>query len=201
MNILGFVLLVVISVQSFNLEEPPLSIPYERSYMDAINDNEIFSQLVTVLHDSPSVVHLIDGSFYDNHLVSRFTSQWLAGNTTWVIGITRDEPNATNFQVNLVGKSVIALSKVYGHNETLRFGLVDYYKDEEIKESLVGMKAPKIVMIHDGLVYQNNPFQEGYNRMYEFIQGGWQSAKFPPKPISGRLTVVGLYWAYIWRGL
>lgn len=98
---------------------------------------------------------------------------------------------------NIVGKSIRILSEIYSGNETLRFGLVDFTKDELIKETLVGLKEPKIVMIHNGELYIQGNFGEGYNYMYEFIQGGW--TKKTAKPLHGRLTTVGLYSVYAIR--
>lgn len=40
-------------------------------------------------------IHLITGKFYDEHLVSRWSSKWLANDTVWVIGITK-QIKATN---------------------------------------------------------------------------------------------------------
>jgi hypothetical protein len=42
--------------------------------------------------DTPNSVQLINSDYYDYKIVSRWSSEWLAGNTTWVIGVTKDYP-------------------------------------------------------------------------------------------------------------
>ena len=68
--------------------------------MDALTEDDIWGahheeHLKYGLPDgsgSPKHVTLIDGDFFDNHIVSRWTSEWLAGDTTWVIATARNEP-------------------------------------------------------------------------------------------------------------
>jgi hypothetical protein len=96
-------------------------------------------------------------------LVSRWTSKWLDGNTTWVIGITKDAPFIQNWPYGLVGRTIHILSSLYAGNSTLRFGLVDFKEDELIKEALVGQKEPIIIMIHQGKVYGCPTYKEAYN--------------------------------------
>jgi len=52
----------------------------------------------------------------------------------------------------------------------MRFGLVDIIAEEEIKESLIGNTAPKLVMIHEGKVYKNEMSTDAsYDKFYAFI--------------------------------
>ena len=85
------------------------------------------------------MVHNISAEFFDQNLVSRWTSAWLGGEETWVIGVTKVESWQKSFAYPLVGKTIHILSKVYAQNDTMRFGLVDFQRDEEIKESLIGV--------------------------------------------------------------
>ena len=70
--------------------------------------------------------------------------------------MTRKNLENTVYQYSLVGKGVHILAELYKHNTTMRFGLVDIIAEEEIKESLIGNTAPKLVMITpNGMVYKN----------------------------------------------
>lgn len=82
--------------------------------------------------------------------MSRWTSEWLAGDTTWIIGFTQDIPYKESFVFGLIGRSMHILSKHYAGNPNIRFGLVDYTKDELLKMTVIGNTAPAIAMLKDG---------------------------------------------------
>lgn len=149
-----FILLTFMAVVSAaEVQERPATIEYERKLMDAIEDDKIWEGLSTELSPRADAVHLITGEFFDTHLVSRLTSQWIGGNTTWIIGITKPGSWDKNYNHPLVGKTIRILSDIYAGNETIRFGLIDFTKNEELKEGLVGKQEPRLIMIHNGQVY------------------------------------------------
>ena len=80
----------------------------------------------------------------------------------------------------------------------MRFGLVDFQRDEEIKECLVGIQEPRIVIIKDGRVRTVPPFKESYHQVYDLLESGnW--TKRASGPVQGRLSPVGLYYNYAER--
>lgn len=52
---------------------------------------------------------------------------------------------------------------MFRSNHTMQFGLIDYHESEDLKETLVGKDAPKIVLIKNGLVYVSPVFKESYH--------------------------------------
>ena len=142
----------------------PDTIEYDRAEMDAVPDDQIWQGLQKGEYkQTAGVVHYIDDEFYDEHLVSRWGSEWLDSDKTWVIGITKPEQWANNYNYPLVGKTIRILSKVYAHNDTMRFGLVNFETHEEIKECLVGKYEPKIAIIKNGKILTVPPLRESYN--------------------------------------
>jgi hypothetical protein len=62
--------------------------------MDAISDKMVW-QLEGAFRNEPGKVYNVTGEFYDDHVVSRWSSDWLAGDKVWVIGVTKDIPFKT----------------------------------------------------------------------------------------------------------
>ena len=97
-------------------------------------------------------VKLITSEYYDTHIVSRWTSEWLAGDTIWLIGFTQDIPYKERYVFGLIGRTIHILSKHYAGNPKIRFGLVDYTKDELLKMTVIADTAPAIAMLRDGKI-------------------------------------------------
>ena len=82
----------------------------------------------------------------------------------------------------------------------MRFGLVDFHKNEDIKEAMGG-KGPTIHVVVNGVAYRNVPMAETYHFLYEFIQIGWfKDNVYGKSKIEGRPTLPGIYKKYWWRG-
>jgi hypothetical protein len=62
----------------------------------------------------------ITGDFYDNHIASRWTSDWLAEDDIWVIGFTDDTPMKKYYRPGVVARSVHILAKHYRNLNGLR---------------------------------------------------------------------------------
>ena len=114
--------------------------------MDAITDNMVW-QLENDFIDQPGKVYNITGEFYDQILVSRWSQDWLAGDQTWVIGITKGVPFKAQVQYGLVGRTVHILADLLKSNDTLRFGLIDYEVEENLKTTLIGQVQPRVVIL------------------------------------------------------
>ena len=78
-------------------------------------------------NESLQRVQLIDGDFYDNNIVSRWTGKWLAGDTIWVIAMgRRDIPVNQGLGYTLAARSCAVLNYHYYQNQTkVRFGVFD----------------------------------------------------------------------------
>ncbi len=59
--------------------------------MDAISDKMVWN-LQNDFTNLPGMVYNVTGEFYDQNIVSRWSSSWLTGDKTWIIGITKDVP-------------------------------------------------------------------------------------------------------------
>ena len=84
---------------------------------------------------SPKHLKLIDGDFYDNYIVSRWTSEWLADDTTWVIAMgKRDVPwSEVNLKYALAARSVTILNNhFYEEDPKVRFGVFDVTEWEDL---------------------------------------------------------------------
>ena len=72
-------------------------IVYDRTYMDELTDDYVWNKR-QYEHDkfgpegNPSKVRHIDAGFFDEFIVHRWTSQWLAGDTTWVLALGKNVP-------------------------------------------------------------------------------------------------------------
>ena len=71
--------------------------------------------------------------------MDRWSNTWLAGNTTWVIGVTSNITKDVHYSWTLVARSIHILNDHYFKgNDTIRFGLIDSQVDELLKETLSG---------------------------------------------------------------
>ncbi len=57
----------------------------------------------------------------------------------------------------------------------MRFGLVNYNDEEELKETLIQNNEPGIVLIKNGTVYRQDKMRESYNYMIDFIDRAYVS--------------------------
>ena len=71
------------------LGQMPDTIKYNKTLVEELDSTALFDNLALELTDTPGTIHYISADFYDTHLVSRFTNEWLGGNTTWILGVTR----------------------------------------------------------------------------------------------------------------
>ena len=65
--------------------------------IDSLTDDMIWQQLQLKYTKSATEIHLVTGNFYDQHLVSRWTSAWLDADAIWIIGVTKDAPINSNY--------------------------------------------------------------------------------------------------------
>ena len=73
-----------------NYRDPEFKgLDYDPALFNSFSDAIIWKNLD---QDTPNSVQIISSDYYDSKIVSRWSSQWLAGNTTWVIGVTKDYP-------------------------------------------------------------------------------------------------------------
>ena len=82
----------------------------------------------------------------------------------------------------------------------MRFGIIDFTKHEDLKETLYGV-GPQVMVLKDGIIYHNSPMQDSYFQIYELIEKGVPedtTPVFKKYPVGGRITVVGLYLTY-WK--
>lgn len=130
--------------------------------MDAITEETLWDKNLEIHEQhgprgSPSHIVHIDGAYFDNFIVNRWTNQWLAGDTTWVIAFGRPIPWSTNYQYSLAARSTkILCDEWYQGRSDLRFGIVDYDEQEDIKITLHAY-GPTYVVLKDGVAYFNTP--------------------------------------------
>lgn len=75
------------------------------------------------------MVKHIDEDFFDNQLISRWTGEWLAEDTTWVIAIAKNVPWHENYQYSLPARTVTILNDhFYKGDDSVRFGIVDLHE-------------------------------------------------------------------------
>lgn len=87
----------------------------------------------------------------------RWTSQWLADDTTWVIGFGKPVPWSQDYSYTLSVRTAHILNEHFYKDEPkVRFGVVDYTEWEDIKETLY-MPAYGVIVLKDGLMYYNAP--------------------------------------------
>ncbi len=127
-------------------------IKYSRAVMEQYTDEDIWV-LKNDFDNKPGVVYNVTGKFYDQHIVSRWTSELLQGDEIWLLGITKNISFNTNYQYGLVGRTIHILADMYKNNATMRFGIIDFTKDEQLKETLIGNSAPIILLIVNGRVF------------------------------------------------
>jgi len=90
--VLILVVLVLITLQSVAQDN---NVQIRQEVVDRIGEENIWKDLQPKYSNMHNEIHLITGKFYDEHLVSRWSSKWLANDTVWVIGITK-QIKATN---------------------------------------------------------------------------------------------------------
>ena len=73
MKFLCLLPLTVLGAYVWPSQERPTTVEYDRKYMDAIEDTEIFQNLKSEYNPTQDAVYKIDGDFYDRHLVSRWS--------------------------------------------------------------------------------------------------------------------------------
>ena len=114
--------------------------------------------------------------------------------------MTTDLPKEVHYSWTLHARSAHILNDHYFQgNDTIRFGLIDAYREELLKETFGG-RAPCTYVIKDGIVYRNKPFQDNYALLYEFIMEGWAAPDvWESFPVAGRITTAGLYLRYVVR--
>ena len=161
-------------------EEPTVlgfqKLKYDRKYMDMYNDEMIWSGNVYTDSESTNLdpkgsgsfdhVTYIDYEFFDKFIVDRWTSEWLAEDTTWVIAMSapiKYDPKDHNHVYGLVARSIYILNDhFYQGNNKVRFGIVNFYEHELIKETLYG-RGPCYWVIKDGFAYRNVGFLDAYH--------------------------------------
>jgi len=72
-----------------------------------------------------------------------------------VIGVTKNYPLKLSYQYGQVTRTIHTLNAQYQHNEKVRFGLVDFTKEDLLKDTLVNDSVPKIVVLKDGYIYKD----------------------------------------------
>ena len=182
-------------------------ITYDRKYMDMYNDEmlwtedkEAHSDPLQAMSDgsgSPKHVKIIDNDYYDKYIVDRATGEYLPGDTTWVIGMTTNvayDPNTGDHIYGLIMRSIRILNDhFYQEDDKVRFGIVNFYEHEYIKESLNG-RGPVIWVVKDGIAYRNRPVNEIFHKLYKFIEIGYMGDKVYEKvEVRPRLGFIGLY--------
>ena len=107
----------------------------------------------------------IDYEFFDRFIVNRWTNEWLAGETTWVIAMTAPvayDPETAGHTYGLIHRSIHILNDhFYQGNNDVRFGVVNFYEHELIKETLYG-RGPCYWVLKDGMAYRNKGFHDAY---------------------------------------
>jgi len=171
--------------------------------MDALTEEHVWGgyeeEHAKYVKGSPHRVKHIDGDFFDNHLVSRWTSGWLGGDVTWVIGFGKNVPWNEDYMFSLSPRTVTILNDhFYKGDEKVRFGIIDYSKWEDIKETL-GVYGPTVLVLKDGVAYMNSPMKETYHLVHEFLESKIPDGDiYSKKEVSGRITLPGLYLTY-WK--
>jgi len=62
----------------------------------------------------------------------------------------------------LVGRTIHILADFLKSNDTIRFGLLDYTQDENLKTTLIGQVQPRIVILKEGNVYVVSGIRDNY---------------------------------------
>jgi len=78
------------------------------------------------------------------------------------------------YRPGLVSRSIRIMNEHYKGNSTIRFGLINQFTDELLKETFWGRPTPRIVMIKDRMMIRDSPMQDSYNLLHEFIEYRWQ---------------------------
>ncbi len=73
----------------------------------------------------------------------------------------------------MTASTIHILAKIYKDNSTIKFGILDFNTDEELQETLVGSQKPRIVLVKNGKIYKQDPLMHSYDKVYEFIEGGY----------------------------
>ena len=108
----------------------------------------------------------IDSDFYDNYIVSRWTGQWLAGDTTWVVAFGRPVPWGEGYQFSLPARSAFVLcNNFYQERADVRFAIIDYDAQEDIKITLQSY-GPTFTVLRDGIAHYSGVIQNNYVEMH-----------------------------------
>jgi hypothetical protein len=104
-----------------------------------------------------------------------------------------------DYKYSLPPRSVTILNdNFYKGNEKVRFGIVDYTKWEDIKETLM-VYGPCILVLKNGVVYRDEPMKETYTMVHEFLESKLPNGDiYYQYPVGGRITLPGLYLTY-WK--
>ena len=171
-------------------------------------EKEAHADPLTSLKDgsgSPNHVKYIDYDFYDKYIVDYNTGEWLAGDTIWLIGMTAPvayDSQTSDHIYGLIMRTVRILNDhFYQGNDKVRFGIVNFYAHELLKEALGG-RGPCIWLLKDGVAYRHRPMNEAYHKVHTFIEDGHMGEViYETRDASARLNTFGLYRAYVLRDL
>lgn len=182
-----------------------VKIEYEKERFKSIKEEDVWNitAKMEALPEEERNLFLVDGEFYDQHIVNRFTGQWMAGDTIWVLACSDRTPLKYNYRPGLLARSVHILSDIYREKKQFnyKFGLVNVFTDELLKETIWGHPIA-IVMLKNGRVYRDRAFLDAYHQVHEFIEVGHKHEKvFHDTPVGGRITTAGLYLTYFHRDL
>ena len=173
--LLGLFVTLAFFAQRVDGSEDFVALDYDRAFMDALTEDSVWQRneethLKQGARGSPAHVKHIDGEFFDNFIVSRWTSQWLAGDTTWVIAVGRPIPWSQGYKFSLAVRSVnILCYNFYQARPDVRFGVVDDTQWEDIKITL-NLLAPGYVVLKDGKILHNEFSTDSYTQIYEFLE-------------------------------
>lgn len=76
----------------------------------------------------------------------------------------------TDYQYSLSARSATILNDNFYYDQpNIRFGILEYHEWEDIKETLY-LPGPSVVVLKDGVVYRNDPMQDTYHLVHQFIE-------------------------------
>ena len=189
-------------------------IQYDRKYMDMYTDEMLWTEEKASHADpllslpdgsgSPNHVKYIDYDYYDKYIIDYQTGEWLAGDTIWVIAMTAPvaySANNSDHVYGLIMRSIRILNDhFYKGQNKIRFGVVNFYVHELIKEALGG-RGPCIWLLKDGDAYRHKPMREAFHKVYEFIEHTHIHEPYEKIKAAPRLSTFGLYRTYVTREL
>ena len=84
------------------------------------------------------------------------------------------DPNSSDHIHGLIMRSIRILNDhFFQGNNKVRFGIVNFYEHEYIKEALNG-KGPCIWVVKNGIAYRNRPLMDSFHKVYEFMHVGYK---------------------------